>query len=485
MQTTSSVRLVLSAVALTAFAAAQSPFTPGNLVVSRVGDGAAALSNAATARFLDEYTPAGVLVQTIALPTVASGSNFAFTASGTATSEGFVSQSADGRYLILAGYSAVPGTASVVSTTAALTPRVVARVALDGTVDTSTGLVDAYSANNIRSACSTNGIDLWTAGTASSTNGPGVRYTTFGSTTTTQLSTSPTNMRVVNIAFDQLYCSSATGAFQGVSTVGTGLSTTSGQTTTLLNGFPTATGPGAYDYYFADSNTLYVADDRVTVAGGIQKWVLAAGTWTLVYTLNPATGAGCRGLSGFTEGGVTTLFATTTSNLLVSVQDTGIGSAFSVVATGATNTALRDVQWVRTPSSVTYSGTSCANSFGTPTVAIGGGLPVAGNNSFAINAGNCGPANITVFLLRFGPVLPFGVPLPGTPACALVYVAADAILPTFSDLGGAATLPIAIPNNASIAGVELANQIAAFDFSLLGFDLPIGTSDAMSVILGN
>ena len=114
-----------------------------------------------------------------------------------------------------------------------------------------------------------------------------------------------------------------------------------------------------------------------------------------------------------------------------------------------------------------------------------GGRPVAGNASFAINAGNCGPANITVFLLRFGSVLPFGVPLPSTPACALVYVAADAILPTFSDLGGAATLPIAIPNNASIAGVELANQVAAFDFSLVGFDLPIGTSDAMSVILGN
>ena len=485
MQTTSSFRLVLSTLALAAFAAAQSPFTPGNLVVSRVGDGAAALSNAATARFLDEYTPAGVLVQTIALPTVTSGSNFAFTASGTATSEGFVSQSADGRYLILAGYSAAAGTASVVSTTAAATPRVVARVALDGTVDTSTALTDAYSGNNIRSACSTNGTDLWTAGTASATNGPGVRYTTFGSTTTTQLSTSPTNMRVVNIALDQLYCSAATGAFQGVSTVGTGLSTTSGQTTTLLNGFPVTSGPGAYDHYFADSNTLYVADDRVTVAGGIQKWVLAAGTWTLVYTLNPAAGAGCRGISGFTEGGVTTLFATTTSNLLVSVQDTGIGSTFTVVATGATNTALRDVQWVRTPSSVTYSGTSCANSFGTPTVAIGGGLPVAGNVNFAINAGNCGPANITVFLLRFGPVLPFGVPLPGTPACALVYVAADAILPTFSDLTGAAPLPIPIPNNASIAGVELANQVAAFDFSLLGFDLPIGTSDAMSVILGN
>jgi hypothetical protein len=312
-----------------------------------------------------------------------------------------------------------------------------------------------------------------------------VRYTTLGATTTTQLSTSPTNTRVVNIAAGQIYASAASGAFQGVATVGTGLPTTSGQTTTLLNGFPTATGPGAYDYYFADANTLYVADDRVTVAGGIQKWVLAVGTWTLVQTLNPAAGVGCRGISGFTEGGVTTLFATTTNNLLVSVVDTGPTSTFTTLVTGVANTALRDVQFVRTPSSVTYSGTSCANSFGTPTVAVGGGLPVAGNASFAINAGNCGPANITVFLLRFGPVLPFGVPLPSTPACALVYVAADAILPTFSDLAGAATLPIAIPNNASIAGVELANQVASFDFSLVGFDLPIGTSDAMSVILGN
>ena len=485
MQTTSSFRLVLSAVALTAFAAAQTPITPGNLIVSRVGDGSVALSGAAAPRFLDEYTPAGVLVQTIALPTTASGSNQILTGSGSATSEGFLSQSSDARYLVAVGYAAAPGTASVTTTLAPATPRVVARIALDGTVDTSTALVDCYSNGNIRSACTTNGTSIWVAGNASAANGNGVRFTTFGGTTTTQLSTSPTNIRTVGIFGDQLYCGTSSNPFQGVSAIGTGLPTTSGQTTTLLNGFPTTTGPSAYDFYFADANTLYVADDRTTVAGGIQKWVLATGTWTLVQTLNPATGVGCRGLSGFTEGGVTTLFATTTNNLLVSVVDTGPTSTFSTLVTGVTNTALRDVQWVRTPSSVTYSGTSCANSFGTPTVAVAGGRPVAGNASFAINAGNCGPANITVFLLRFGPVLPFGVPLPGTPACALVYVAADAILPTFSDLGGAATLPIAIPNNASIAGVELANQVAAFDFSLLGFDLPIGTSDAMSVILGN
>ena len=36
-------------------------FTTGDFVVDRVGDGAAALSSAGTAVFLDEYTPAGTI----------------------------------------------------------------------------------------------------------------------------------------------------------------------------------------------------------------------------------------------------------------------------------------------------------------------------------------------------------------------------------------------------------------------------------------
>jgi hypothetical protein len=52
-----------------------SSFTQGNLVVVRIGDGIATPTNASTAVFLDEYTPAGAFVQTIALPTAVSGSN--------------------------------------------------------------------------------------------------------------------------------------------------------------------------------------------------------------------------------------------------------------------------------------------------------------------------------------------------------------------------------------------------------------------------
>src|SRR5947207_15983523 len=65
-------------------------FRPGDLVIYRVGTGAAALTSASTPVFLDEYTTSGSLVQSIALPT-SSGSGSTpnpLTSSGTATSEG-------------------------------------------------------------------------------------------------------------------------------------------------------------------------------------------------------------------------------------------------------------------------------------------------------------------------------------------------------------------------------------------------------------
>ena len=85
------------------------PFTAGNLVVYRVGTGATALSNAATDVFLDEYTTSGTLVQSIALPTSISGSNKRLVSSGTAVSEGFLTLSSDGKYLLLTGYDAAIG----------------------------------------------------------------------------------------------------------------------------------------------------------------------------------------------------------------------------------------------------------------------------------------------------------------------------------------------------------------------------------------
>ncbi|HKO57190.1 MAG TPA: hypothetical protein VJ276_15040, partial [Thermoanaerobaculia bacterium] len=49
--------------------AAAAPFTNGSVVVVRVGDGVTALSGNSAPAFLDEYSPAGTLIQSIPLPT--------------------------------------------------------------------------------------------------------------------------------------------------------------------------------------------------------------------------------------------------------------------------------------------------------------------------------------------------------------------------------------------------------------------------------
>ncbi|MFO1029478.1 MAG: hypothetical protein U1F60_00225 [Planctomycetota bacterium] len=485
-----SLRFVLSSLALAPLAVAQLPIFPGNILVSRVGDGTSTLTNGATARFLDEYTQAGVFVQTFALPTVASGANLALTNSGTATSEGYISQSADGLYFVTGGYNAPLGTLTVASTTSAAVARVIGRIDLLGNVDTSTGLTDAYSANSFRSVCSVDGNSFYTGGQGSNpTNG--VRYVAaLGSTTSTQLSTTQTNVRNVNIYNGQLYTTAAAGTFQGVSTVGTGLPTTSGQTITLLNGFPIATGPQPYDYFFADAATVYVADDRTTV-GGIQKWTESGGLWTLAYTLQPAASTGCRGLSGYTEAGVTTLFATTTATsgtTVVSVVDTGPGSVFTTIVPNTANMALRDVQFVRTPSQVIYSGTDCANTVGTPTQSTFGGYPVAGNTNFGIQGSNCVPSSLVVFALQFAGPLPFGYAPFGVdaPPCALAYLFPDALVYLGADPAGTFAAPIPVPNNYSLAGAVLTTQIASLDPALAGsYSYPFGTSLALTLVIGN
>src|SRR2546422_9646672 len=72
---------------------AASTFTPGNLVVVRVGDGSAALGTVATAVFLDEWKTDGTFVQSVPLPTAVNGPNGRLTLSGWAPTEGLLTRS--------------------------------------------------------------------------------------------------------------------------------------------------------------------------------------------------------------------------------------------------------------------------------------------------------------------------------------------------------------------------------------------------------
>ena len=98
---------------------AQTAFTAGNIVIVRVGDGSTSLINTGNPVFLDEYTTTGSLVQSIALPIAVDGTNKRLILSGTATSEGALSRSADGSALVLTGYDAAPGGATSLSGTSA------------------------------------------------------------------------------------------------------------------------------------------------------------------------------------------------------------------------------------------------------------------------------------------------------------------------------------------------------------------------------
>ena len=348
-------RAAIAALTLTATAAGgmgaagAAAFGAGNLLVCRVGDGAAGLVNTGAAVFLDEYTPSGTLVQSIAMPTTVSGANRRLIASGTATSECALSLSADGRYVLLAGYDAALGGATSLSgTTSVAVPRTIARVDWTGNVDTTTSLTDAASGNNPRGATSTDGNQLWIVGGAG-----GIRSAVLGGTTSTQLSTTVTNLRQATIASGQLFVSTSSGSAVRVGTVGSGTPTTIGQTITNLPGFPVTGSP--YAFAFADltasvvgNDTLYVADDT---PGTIQKFSLVGSTWVASGSI---AATGVRGLTLKVSGSTVTLYGTTGGStatgggsIYVATDASGYNVAAagtaSSIATAATNTAMRGI----------------------------------------------------------------------------------------------------------------------------------------------
>src|SRR6516165_2476638 len=422
-------------------------FTPGDLVVYRVGTGADPLVSTGNAVFLDEYTPSGTLVQSIALPTTNSGSNHPLIASGTSTSEGLLTLSADGRYLILTGYDQAPGgTESLPTSPSSTVPRDVGRVDAAGNIDTSTTLT-AFSGNNIRSATSTDGIDVWIVG-----GNDGVQYTTLGSTTSTQISSTNTNLRQVDIFNGQLYVSSASGVAH-LGTVGNGTPTSSGQTITSLPGFPTS--GSQYGFFFADLSpgvagvdTLYVADD--TAGGGqVQKFSLVGGSWVANGSLADAA---VRGLTGSVNGTSVTLFTTTGSGssagggsldtfIDTSGYNASITGTLTNLASAPANEAFRGVAFA--PQAVTQQADlSVTMTDGKTTVVPGT------SDTYTIVVSNAGPNDVTG--ASVADLLPAGVN--GATWTATGSTGGGSVSGPTSGIGDLATT-VDLPVNASVTFV--------------------------------
>src|SRR5688572_24704564 len=153
MKTLQRLLLGLVASACLGSTALAAGFIVGNLVVVRVGTGGDALTNTGNAVFLDEYTPTGTLVQSVALPALPAGANHPFTLDGTAVLEGALARSPDGRYLVLSGYATSPSAPQPLQSYAASSVgRVVARIDGGGLINTTTRLTDYASLASPRAA---------------------------------------------------------------------------------------------------------------------------------------------------------------------------------------------------------------------------------------------------------------------------------------------------------------------------------------------
>ena len=304
------------------------PFTGGNLVVYRVGSGTA-LTNAAAPVFLDEYSPSGAKVQSVALPTAADTAtgNHALTATGQSRSEGLISRSADGRLIALTGYDAAPGATgpgglSLTASAPTTVGRTVGLVDGNGGFDTSTVLGSATDPSIIRSAATDNGSRLWAAGG----NG-GLLAQPFGATSHAAITPATGNLNSVTVQGGRLLVSGI--LTDRLSVVGSGLPSTTASTTpvpglpdnllTYGYGLIDATDKG---YAGTALDTLYVANASER-GGTVDKYSFNGTEWKLAGFVDVP---GAFGLVADKNGSAVSL-AVTTPTKLVAINDATAGAA--------------------------------------------------------------------------------------------------------------------------------------------------------------
>jgi hypothetical protein len=226
----------------------------------------------------------------------------------------------------------------------------------------------AFNGDNVRSAVSDDGTHFWVGGAGapldSSTDAnssQGVFFVTRspgGTNASIQIEGTSKSTRICQIFFDQanqLFCDSSSTGFNAIFPVGMGLPQTTVATVTPFPGLPvnggnSAATPSPNGFVLLDRaggdglvDTLYIADDRnpsTVPAGGIQKWTLVAGSWTLSGTFKKDMGTvSVIGLTADASTGSVVLIATTkapnatSGNTIVRFIDDGITAISDVGAT--------------------------------------------------------------------------------------------------------------------------------------------------------
>jgi len=237
--------------------------------------------------------------------------------------------------------------------------RVVAVIDGNGAVDTSTALFNVFNGNNPRSVASKDGTHFYVSGQGvQGDQTAGVFYTTKGSASATAITGDDTasvkggprnatqDTRIVEFGPNGELLASVDSkggkdnARSFVGALGTDPTTlyNGGAGPTMLPGYGNSGGTGKItltaqtangissagqeinlspeQYYFADANTLYVADSgdgkqdsakKSTGLGGLQKWLFNGTSWNLAYTISAglnlvvnSSAHGTTGLLGLT-----------------------------------------------------------------------------------------------------------------------------------------------------------------------------------------
>ena len=325
------------------------PFVGGDILVARIGDGTAALTNLGNPYFVDEYNPAGILVQTIALPTTGSPPNNPIVNTGSGQVNGELTLSADGRYVTFTGYDASLPNLSSINLKGSNVPRDVGRIDIGGNLDTSTALSDYAGGSTPGAAFSPDGSSFYLT-----TQTGGIRIATLGSLSSAQV-VNPSDPHFGSGQFSfmqeyngQLYVSDRTHIYS----VGTGLPGAGSAALTPLPGLTLAsfTGDGSVGFFFAtldpadhgsQPDTLYIAQQgnggtiakfSATFSGGVPTNWSASG-------YIQASNVG--GLTGYVNGTSVVMYATAGSlNAAGGGTSAGGGELFTYTDTTGYNVAI-------------------------------------------------------------------------------------------------------------------------------------------------
>ena len=331
------IRTLTATVAMLSLAAvAQAQFTPGDLVVLRVGDGVNALVNSTGPMSLLEFNSGGTVVGS---PVSVPSGNGGLQISGTATSEGQLVLNANQTALTLAGY--VPpftGSGSLSSRTSAQAPRGYVTIDYNRTVSSTTTLPNSpYSTQNIRSGFAS-GSGLWFTGSGTA-SGSGLVYYDGTSSSTIQ----GVNSRVLGYYGGDLFYSSGSGT-QGIYKYN-GLPTSPVNAAAFLTGV-TGQGTSPYDFVLSpNGNTLYVADDGV----GVQKFTGGVGNWTFAGNFTNGLSANkAYGLAVDFSGTDPVIYWTSPTNIW-KATDTGSGALATSILSAGANYAFRGLEFAPIP----------------------------------------------------------------------------------------------------------------------------------------